>query len=53
VDVSILVNKTVHRNSSLLLTLCSMDAAKPAKSLFLQFQYKIQIFINTYSNHKR
>jgi hypothetical protein len=28
-DVSILANKTLNRNSSLLLTLCFMDAAKP------------------------
>jgi hypothetical protein len=38
VDVSILVNKTVHRNCSLLFAICFTDAAKLVKSLFLHFQ---------------
>jgi hypothetical protein len=38
VDVSIFVNQTVHRNSSLLLTICLTDASNLAKSSFLHFQ---------------
>jgi hypothetical protein len=47
VDVNILVNKTVHRNSSLLFTICFTDAAKLAKSSLLQFQYKTCFIVIT------
>jgi hypothetical protein len=46
----ILVNETVRRNSFFLFTVCFTDAAKLAKSSFLQFQYKNYfIVITTYS----
>jgi hypothetical protein len=38
VNTRILVNKTVHRSSFLLFTICFTDAAKLAKSSFQQFQ---------------
>jgi hypothetical protein len=37
-DVSILVNKTVHRSNYLLFSICFMDAAKLAKTSFQQFK---------------
>jgi hypothetical protein len=47
VDVSTSVNKTVHRNSSLLFTICFRDAAKLADSSFLQFQYETYFIVYT------
>jgi hypothetical protein len=47
VDVSMFVNKSVHTNSSLLLTIRFTDAAKLAKSSFLQFQYITYFIVNT------
>jgi hypothetical protein len=42
VNASILVNKTMQRNSSLLLSLCGMDAAKKKleKARFCSFNTK-------------
>jgi hypothetical protein len=50
VDVSILVNNPVHRNSFLLFTLYFTVAATLAKSLFLQFQNAKPVLITTDSN---
>jgi hypothetical protein len=48
-DASVMVNETVHRSSSSLFTVCFMDAAKLAKSLFLHFRIQ-NLF---YSKHHR
>jgi hypothetical protein len=47
VGVSILVNKNVRRNSTLLFTTCFMDVASLAGNSFLQFQYKTYFIVIT------
>jgi hypothetical protein len=46
-DLNISLKKTVHRNSSLLLTICFTDNAKLAKSPFLHFKCKIYFTVIT------
>jgi hypothetical protein len=46
VDVRLLVNTFVYRNSSLLFTICFTDAVKFPKCLFLQFQYKTYFIVH-------